>query len=187
MSKPKTKIIPGEGDPCPRCKKPTQIREHLEVLQSHLNQPFYYSRWFNCENPRCRTTLIMPERYRVMRTMATDDDLFERKPPATYPQTPGFKEPTTSKDAAKAMGITASKMREDLLTLYRTAWPAGLTADEAAAKIGRTVFAVRPRITELRQLGDLMPVLGAGPDPKPLRRANVSGMMATVLVCKRPT
>lgn len=117
------------------------------------------------------------------------DDLFAWKPSATYPQAPGFKEETTSKDAAKAMGITASKMREDLLTIYRTAWPAGLTADEAAERVGRSVFAVRPRITELRQLGELFPRFGSNHgtlNAKPDRRANASGMMATVLVCRRP-
>jgi hypothetical protein len=77
-------------------------------------------------------------------------------------------------------------MRADVLTLYRGAWPAGMTADEVAAKLGRSLFAVRPRVSELRRLGDLMPVLTAGPDPKPQRRANASGMMATVLVCKKP-
>lgn len=115
------------------------------------------------------------------------DDLFAWKPPAEYPNAPGYKEDTTSKDAAKAMGISASRLRADLLTLYQTAWPAGMTADEAATKIGRTVFAIRPRITEMRKLGDLMPCLTAGPDAKPMRRANASGMMATVLVCRRPT
>lgn len=118
----------------------------------------------------------------------TDDDLFAWKPPATYPGAPGYKEETTSKEAAKAMGITASQLRKDLLTIYRTAWPAGLTADEAAAKVGRTVFAVRPRITELRKLKELHPAMtGGGPGAKPLRRPNASGMAATVLVCRRPT
>jgi len=115
------------------------------------------------------------------------DDLFAWKPPASYPNAPGYKEETTSKDAAKEMGISASKLRADLLKLYQTAWPAGMTADEAAAKVGRSVFAIRPRITEMRQLGDLHPALTAGPNSKPMRRANASGMMATVLVCRRPT
>jgi hypothetical protein len=116
------------------------------------------------------------------------DDLFAWKPPAEYPNAPGYKEDTTSKDAAKAMGISASKLRADLLVLFQTAWPAGMTADEAAAKIGRSVFAIRPRITEMRKLGQLFPCLTAGPDPKPMRRANKSsGMGATVLVCGRPT
>jgi len=117
--------------------------------------------------------------------MIPSDDLFAWKPPAVYPETPGYKEETTSKDAAKAIGLNASRMREDLLTLYRAAWPEGMTADEAAAKLGRSVFAVRPRITELRRLGDISPSI----DPlnkKPFRRPNSSGMMATVLVCKKP-
>lgn len=115
-----------------------------------------------------------------------NDDLFEWKPPATYPQAPGFKEETTSKDAAKAMGITASQLRKDILTLYQTEWPRGMTADEVAARLNRTVFAVRPRVTELRKLKELHPALVPGTDAKPMRRQNASGMMATVLVWKRP-
>lgn len=119
--------------------------------------------------------------------MTTPDDLFAWKPPTIYPEAPGFKEETTSKDAAKAIGLNASRMREDLLTLYRTEWPGGLTADEAARKIGRSVFAVRPRITELRRLGDLYPALATGSgDVTVMRRKNESGIMATVLVCKKP-
>ncbi len=113
-------------------------------------------------------------------------DLFEWTPPEGYPKAPGWKEETTSRDAAKAIGITACRMRADLLTLYRGAWPTGITADEAAAKLGRSLFAVRPRVSELRKLGELFPALTAGPDPKPARRPNASGMMATVLVCKKP-
>lgn len=63
--KSKCKIVPGAGDFCPRCKLATQIREHKAITQKHLKQPFYYSRWFNCTNPECKTTLIMPDQYRV--------------------------------------------------------------------------------------------------------------------------
>ena len=59
-------------------------------------------------------------------------DLFEWTPPEGYPNAPGWKEETTSRDAAKAMGIMACRMRDDVLTLYRAAWPAGMTADEVA-------------------------------------------------------
>jgi hypothetical protein len=111
-------------------------------------------------------------------------DLFDWTPPPGYPRAPGWKEETTSKEAAKAMGINAYRLREDILTLYRAAWPAGMTADEAAAKVGRSVFAVRPRITELRKLEQLYPALLK--DGAKLRRPNESGMMATVLVCRRP-
>jgi hypothetical protein len=36
----------------------------------------------------------------------TDPDLFSWTPPEGYPIMPGHKEPTTSKDAAKAAGLT---------------------------------------------------------------------------------
>jgi len=49
------KIVGENGDPCPRCGKPTEIREHREVTEKQLQQPFYYSRWFYCTNRRCRT------------------------------------------------------------------------------------------------------------------------------------
>lgn len=69
MSKRRKKciIIPGPGDPCPRCDRPTQIREHTFVSEKHLRQPFYYSRWFYCTNKHCRTGPVMPARFKVMR------------------------------------------------------------------------------------------------------------------------
>jgi hypothetical protein len=41
-----------------------------------LAQPFYYSRWYNCINSRCRTKLIMPEQFRVYR----DSDVVVEEP-----------------------------------------------------------------------------------------------------------
>lgn len=61
----KPKIVAGAGDPCPRCGQPTEIREHVQITARELRRPFYYSRWFNCTNPRCQTTLIMPSRFIV--------------------------------------------------------------------------------------------------------------------------
>jgi hypothetical protein len=58
-------VIPGRGDPCPRCGKATQIREHRAITDRELRRPFYYRRWFYCRNPRCRTTVIVHDRYRV--------------------------------------------------------------------------------------------------------------------------
>lgn len=60
-----TRRLEREGDPCPRCGRKTQIREHKKITARELRQPFYYSRWFKCLNHNCRTTLIMPERFRV--------------------------------------------------------------------------------------------------------------------------
>jgi hypothetical protein len=58
-------VVPGQGDPCPRCGRATEIREHPEIGERQLRQPFYYKRWYNCRNDNCRTTLIMPERFKV--------------------------------------------------------------------------------------------------------------------------
>jgi hypothetical protein len=72
MAKPAT--------PAPRCGQRTQVRAHREITEKQLRQPFYYSRWFVCTNPRCRTTLIMPERFKVFRdepepVSSADDDI----------------------------------------------------------------------------------------------------------------
>ncbi len=61
----KKTFVPGCGDLCPRCKKPTEIHEHPFLTDKHLRQPFYYSRWFICRNRKCRTNMIMPEKHKV--------------------------------------------------------------------------------------------------------------------------
>jgi hypothetical protein len=61
-----SQVLHGEvGDRCPRCGQWTQVRAHKEITDKQLSQPFYYSRWFVCVNRRCRTTLIMPERFKM--------------------------------------------------------------------------------------------------------------------------
>lgn len=109
-------------------------------------------------------------------------DLFDHKP---YPTNPGFTEPTTSRDAARKIAPRAQTLRDQVLIAYRVAWPAGLTADEAAAKMGKSILSVRPRVTELRKTGDLMVVKNL--DGSPSTRKNDSGVEAAVLVCLRPT
>jgi hypothetical protein len=54
------------GPPCPRCGEVTQIREHKAIRAKELARPFYYSRWYYCANPRCRTTTIMPPEFIVV-------------------------------------------------------------------------------------------------------------------------
>jgi hypothetical protein len=51
---------------CPRCGKATQIREHRQVGEKLLQQPYYYSRWFYCVNKACPTKQIMREEHKVM-------------------------------------------------------------------------------------------------------------------------
>lgn len=86
----------------------------------------------------------------------------------TYPQHAGWKEPTTSRDAANAVEPKAKRLRplviEDLLR-----HPAS-TADEVAARLGETVLSVRPRIAELNR-DCLIEKTG-------IRRRNESGLQA---------
>jgi hypothetical protein len=55
-------VIPGEGDPCPRCREPMQIREYDGIGEKERH---HYTRWFCCLNKTCKTTLVMPARYKV--------------------------------------------------------------------------------------------------------------------------
>lgn len=87
-----------------------------------------------------------------------------------YPYSPGFKEYSTSRDAAAKIAPTLShRQREVLEALSR--W-GSMTPDEVADHLSRTVLAVRPRLSELKQLG-LIEKTGE-------RRANQSGLMAAV-------
>jgi len=42
-----------------------QIREYSNLTDKDLHRPCFYTRWFCCRNKSCRTTLVMPERYKV--------------------------------------------------------------------------------------------------------------------------
>ena len=59
MKRRKPIVIPGDGDRCPRCGD--AVRE----LDGIGDQRFFYTRWFCCMNKQCKTTLVMPERYKV--------------------------------------------------------------------------------------------------------------------------
>jgi hypothetical protein len=60
-----TTVVRESGPPCRRCKQATEVREHGAITEKHLAQPFYYTRWFRCTNRKCKTTLIMPEEFKV--------------------------------------------------------------------------------------------------------------------------
>jgi hypothetical protein len=90
------------GDPCPRCGQWTQVREHKEITDKQLMQPYHCEKWFVCTNRRCRTTLIMPERFKVFHKPIRDsrpnvrlsiqyrDDSFRGLDPCdSYSQLPG--------------------------------------------------------------------------------------------------
>jgi hypothetical protein len=58
-------IVSNDGPPCPRCRRPMEVREHDQIREKQLRQPYYYSRWFNCRHRDCRTTLCMWDEFKV--------------------------------------------------------------------------------------------------------------------------
>lgn len=72
------------------------------------------------------------------------EDLF------TYPDRPGFKEPTTSADAAASMEKSAPRLRDKC---KRALLFGPATADEVAKRLDMSVLAIRPRFTELQRQG----------------------------------
>lgn len=95
-----------------------------------------------------------------------------------YPDAPGFKDRDTSQKAARAIEGDAKILRASVLRAYRDVWPAGLTADEAAAAVGRGILSIRPRVTELLRAGEIHETT--------VRRRNESGRAAKVYASKRP-
>lgn len=91
--------------------------------------------------------------------------------PAPY-RTPGFKEPTTSKEAAIKFKTHAHALSIEVLDAI-TAAPDGMTADEVAAKLEQSVLAIRPRVSELFERNEIERVPA-------VRRKNASGMSAAV-------
>lgn len=89
--------------------------------------------------------------------------------PHKYPDAPGYKEPTTSRDAAKAVRPRVSALAQRILNLVRYQ---PMTPDEAALALEQSLLTIRPRFSELNKLG-LIEKTGA-------RRPNASGLMAHV-------
>jgi predicted ArsR family transcriptional regulator len=68
-----------------------------------------------------------------------------------YPDSPGFKEHETSRDAALRLGLNASTLR-DRTYQYICDHPQQ-SADQIAAALNASPWAVRPRVSELRKMG----------------------------------
>lgn len=90
--------------------------------------------------------------------------------PQVYGGLPGFKAEGTSRDAAVAAAGDSVLLRERVYTAIKSAGAGGMTADEAAKVMGRTVLSVRPRVTELAQTNRI--------EDTGQRRANDSGRKA---------
>jgi hypothetical protein len=66
-ARPRGRIIKSfDGPPCPGCGRATEVRKYERIGPKQLMRPlYYYSRWYCCMNKHCRTTLIMPEEFKV--------------------------------------------------------------------------------------------------------------------------
>lgn len=71
-----------------------------------------------------------------------------------YPRTPGFKEPTTSRDSARQIKRRAETVRDRVADLYRRG--NSVTPDQAADMLGISILTVRPRVSELVAQGKLV-------------------------------
>ena len=87
-----------------------------------------------------------------------------------YPYVPGAKTGGTSTESAKATKLVAPRLRDLVLRAIEVHGP--MTADECADALGKTEFAVRPRLSELRKMDKL--------EDSSLRRVNASGHRAVV-------
>lgn len=99
-----------------------------------------------------------------------------------YPETPGWRKPETSIEAAEAIARQVGRLRARVLAEVQAGeakgW-GGLTADEAAGRLDLPVLTVRPRVTELRAMERLF--------DSGLRRTNESGRRAIVWTTRRPS
>jgi hypothetical protein len=95
--------------------------------------------------------------------------------PDAYPDRPGYKVSGPSEQAAIAS--IAKTLRDKVLATIAAA-PQGLTADEVAGKLNKSVLSVRPRDAELHRLGEIRRTGSRG--------KNTSGMTASVWVLSPP-
>lgn len=107
--------------------------------------------------------------------MSEQPTLFDWEPPLRYPHRPGWRDHSTSREAAMKMKSRAETLRDKALDLLR-ANPGGLTVHETAALAEVTVPAIQPRFSELVAMGKIK---RSGE-----RRRNASGMSAAVWVIK---
>lgn len=69
-----------------------------------------------------------------------------------YPHNPGYKEQTTSKDAAKAISHRVGVLRARVMDILANN---ASTAKEVAKALGEEITSVRPRLTELKLIGKI--------------------------------
>ena len=70
---------------------------------------------------------------------------------AVYPESPGYKAPGTSQQAARRMAPLVAGLRAKVLRSLRE--DGSGTPDEIAERLGLSILSVRPRFSELNRLG----------------------------------
>ena len=91
--------------------------------------------------------------------------------PEIYPDSPGWRDATTRREAAERIAPRAPSLRERVLKLISEC-PEGVAVHEAALLLKVPVPSLQPRFSELRRLGEIK--------PSGQRRTNASGMSAHV-------
>ena len=69
-----------------------------------------------------------------------------------YPLTPGYKENSTSKEAAKNVSSRAANLRTQCLDIVKRKGNYGATPEEVASLLSESILSIRPRFTELKIL-----------------------------------
>jgi predicted Rossmann fold nucleotide-binding protein DprA/Smf involved in DNA uptake len=87
----------------------------------------------------------------------------------SYPEAPGFKATETSEQAANEIQSHAETLRSEVLKALEAS---PLTSDEISTQLGKSILAIRPRVSELSKMGK---VADTG-----IRRKNASNKLAIV-------
>lgn len=73
-----TKCEPGKGIRC-HCTWISELRTHKEITDVERSRPFYYSKWYRCTNPDCKTTIFMEEADRVFNSNSKARDFLQSR------------------------------------------------------------------------------------------------------------
>ena len=74
----------------------------------------------------------------------------------TYPASPGWSQPTTSREAARRFAGRSKLLRQRVLATLEEV-PSGMSAHEIARRLALPPSAVQPRVSELRREGKIKP------------------------------
>jgi hypothetical protein len=67
-------LVPGVGDPCPRCGQPMQIYRHGELNDRQKRAPFVFGKWFRCGNVGCKTVVVTRPQDRIWNADLSTED-----------------------------------------------------------------------------------------------------------------